>query len=84
MPKGQAPEPLLSFPNGALVHFAVSNSEVQMTTMLVGPATDFLPFNQGNDGGAGNPVNPTAATARPIFGNRFGRGKAGWKSWGVI
>jgi len=53
-PKGQAPEPLLSFPNGALVHFAVSNSEVQMVTKLVGPATDFLPFNLGNDGGAGN------------------------------
>ncbi len=28
-PKGQAAEPLLSFPNGALVHFAVSNSEVR-------------------------------------------------------
>jgi len=57
-PKGQAPETLLSFPNGALVHFAVSNSEVYMVTKLEGPATDFLPFNQGNDGGAGNPVNP--------------------------
>jgi type I restriction enzyme R subunit len=57
-PKGQAAEPLLSFPNGALVHFAVSNSEVQMTTKLEGPATAFLPFNLGNDGGAGNPVNP--------------------------
>jgi type I restriction enzyme R subunit len=56
-PKGQAPEPLLSFPNGALVHFAVSNSEVAMTTKLAGPASAFLPFNQGNDGGAGNPVN---------------------------
>ncbi len=31
-PKGQAAEPLLSFPSGALVHFAVSNSEVHMTT----------------------------------------------------
>ena len=57
-PKGQAPETLLSFPNGALVHFAVSNSEVYMVTKLDGPATDFLPFNQGNDGGAGNPINP--------------------------
>ena len=57
-PKGQAPEKLLSFPNGALVHFAVSNSEVYMVTKLEGPATDFLPFNQGNEGGAGNPVNP--------------------------
>lgn len=58
-PKGQDAEPLLSFPNGALVHFAVSNSEVHMVTRLDGPATEFLPFNQGNDGAAGNPVNPT-------------------------
>jgi type I restriction enzyme, R subunit len=57
-PKGQAPEPLLSFPNGALVHFAVSNREVHMVTKLEGPATDFLPFNLGDDGGAGNPANP--------------------------
>lgn len=56
-PKGQAAEPLLSFPNGALVHFAVSNNEVHMVTKLDGPATTFLPFNQGNDGAAGNPVN---------------------------
>jgi len=58
-PKGQPAEPLLSFPNGALVHFAVSNSEVHMVTRLEGPATTFLPFNQGNDGAAGNPVNPS-------------------------
>ena len=57
-PKGLAPEPLLSFPGGALVHFAVSNSEVRMTTRLEGPATRFLPFNLGDNGAAGNPVNP--------------------------
>ncbi len=57
-PKGQAPEALLSFPNGALVHFAVSNNEVHMVTKLDGPATVFLPFNQGDGGAAGNPVNP--------------------------
>ena len=57
-PKGKAPEPLLSFPNGALVHFAVSNAEVRMVTKLAGPATEFLPFNQGDNGAAGNPVNP--------------------------
>jgi len=56
--KGQASEQLLSFPNGALVHFAVSNSEVHMVTRLDGPATTFLPFNQGDNGAAGNPVNP--------------------------
>jgi type I restriction enzyme R subunit len=57
-PKGQAPEPLLSFPGGALVHFAVSNTDVMMTTKLIGPLTNFLPFNRGNDGGKGNPPNP--------------------------
>lgn len=51
-------EPLLSFPGGALVHFAVSNSEVMMTTRLAGKATTFLPFNKGRDGGAGNPIPP--------------------------
>ncbi len=56
--KGHPAEPLLAFPSGALVHFAVSNSEAAMVTKLAGPATRFLPFNQGNDGGAGNPVNP--------------------------
>lgn len=62
-PKGKSPEPLLSFPNGALVHFAVSTSEVQMTTKLIGPKTFFLPFNQGSNGAGqpgakGNPLNP--------------------------
>jgi len=57
-PKGQNTEPLLSFPNGALVHFAVSNSEVHMTTRLDGPATRFLPFNKGDHGGKGNSPNP--------------------------
>jgi len=57
-PKGQSTaEPLLDFPRGALVHFAVSNSEVMMTTRLQGPTTTFLPFNQGDHGAAGNPVN---------------------------
>ncbi len=50
-------EPLLDFPRGALVHFAVSNRTVMMTTKLQGPATYFLPFNLGDSGGAGNPAN---------------------------
>lgn len=58
-PKGQAPEPLLTFPSGALVHFAVSNAEVMMTTKLQGAYTRFLPFNKGNEGGKGNPPNPS-------------------------
>lgn len=57
-PKGGREEPLLAFPGGALVHFAVSNSEVAMTTKLQGRATFFLPFNKGDHGGKGNPLNP--------------------------
>jgi type I restriction enzyme, R subunit len=56
-PKNVA-EPLLAFPGGALVHFAVSNAAAEMTTRLAGLDTTFLPFNQGNAGGAGNPPNP--------------------------
>jgi type I restriction enzyme R subunit len=51
-------EPLLAFKRRALVHFAVSSDEVYMTTELKGTATEFLPFNLGNNGGAGNPANP--------------------------
>jgi type I restriction enzyme R subunit len=57
-PKGGMVEPLLSFPGGALVHFAVSNREAHMTTRLAGKETIFLPFNKGDGGGAGNPPNP--------------------------
>jgi len=42
----------------ALVHFAVDADRVAMTTKLAGQATQFLPFNLGHEGGAGNPPNP--------------------------
>lgn len=48
-------EPLLTFRRGAVVHFAMSESEIWMTTKLAGESTYFLPFNRGNDGRAGNP-----------------------------
>jgi type I restriction enzyme R subunit len=57
-----APEPLLAFPGGALVHFALSNTEAATTTRLAGLDTIFLPFNQGNAGGAGNPPKAGIAT----------------------
>ena len=50
-------QPLLKF-GRALVHMAVDTDEVFMTTHLRGKKTFFLPFNRGNNGGAGNPVNP--------------------------
>lgn len=56
-PATKKPEPLLTFKRGALVHFAVSQYEVHMTTQLKGNDTYFLPFNKGTaDGGAGNDV----------------------------
>jgi type I restriction enzyme R subunit len=66
-PKGGVLEPLLGFPGGALVHFAVSQSEVMMTTRLAGPATVFLPFNRGNAGGAGNAPNPEGFAAAYLW-----------------
>ena len=42
-----------------LVHFAVDADDVYMTTRLDGAKTRFLPFNKGNNKGAGNPANPT-------------------------
>lgn len=67
--------PLLA-PGRALVHFAVSNDLVFMTTKLEGEDTVFLPFNQGNDGHEGNPPSSTGSPtnylwrdilARPMF-----------------
>ncbi|MEJ1932968.1 type I restriction endonuclease [Nostoc sp. NIES-2111] len=48
-------DPLFSFKQRCLVHFAVDTEEVWMTTKLAGENTYFLPFNKGNDHGAGNP-----------------------------
>ena len=54
---GNKSEPLLTFKRGALVHFAVSQYQVYMTTHLKGKNSHFLPFNQGTAaGGAGNDV----------------------------
>ena len=46
---------LFAFKKRALVHFAVDPDEVWMTTRLRGTETHFLPFNRGNNHGAGNP-----------------------------
>ena len=51
-------ELLFTFKKRALVHFAVDQDEVFMTTKLDGRRTRWLPFNQGNNNGKGNPPNP--------------------------
>jgi len=42
-----------------LVHFAVDTEQVWMCTHLKGENSFFLPFNKGNNNGAGNPTNPS-------------------------
>ncbi len=49
-------EPLLNF-GRCIVHFAVDTNEIYMTTKLDKEKTFFLPFNKGNENGAGNPTN---------------------------
>ena len=52
-------ELLFAFKKRALVHFAVDDEEVYMATRIDGSRTWWLPFNKGNNFGAGNPSNPT-------------------------
>ncbi|MET9259104.1 DEAD/DEAH box helicase family protein [Amycolatopsis sp. NPDC004079] len=64
-PKGQ---PLLGFGSRALVHFAVDDDQVWMTTRLAGGKTYFLPFNRGHENGAkGNPANPDGAATSYLW-----------------
>jgi type I restriction enzyme R subunit len=50
-------EPIFLFKKRALVHFAVDADECYMTTKLDAKRTRYLPFNLGNNNGAGNPLN---------------------------
>lgn len=68
-PKTKRREPLLTFKRGAVVHFAMSDSEIMMATKLDGERTFFLPFNKGNNGHAGNPpgeVKPDGTQEYPV------------------
>ena len=60
-------EPIFEFKRRTLVHFAVDTESVLMTTRLAGTATHFLPFNQGCDGGEGNPPDPAERTYRTAY-----------------
>lgn len=51
-------ELLFAFKKRCLVHFAVDQDEVFMTTKLDGSKTFWLPFNKGLNNGKGNPINP--------------------------
>jgi hypothetical protein len=56
-PHIQRKEPLRTFKCGAIVHLAVSDSDIRMTTKLAGADMFFLPFNLGWDGRSGNAIN---------------------------
>ena len=64
-----AGQPLLGFGTRALVHFAVDDDQVHMTTKLAGEKTYFLPFNRGHEdtGAAGNPQNPDGAATSYLW-----------------
>ena len=51
-------ELLFAFKKRTLVHFAVDQDEVFMTTKIDGSKTYWLPFNKGFNSGKGNPPNP--------------------------
>lgn len=53
-----ARELLFAFKKRVLVHFAVDQDEVFMTTKIDGTKTYWLPFNKGYNNGKGNPPNP--------------------------
>lgn len=60
-------EVIFEFKRRTLVHFAVDTETVWMTTRLAGGATQFLPFNKGNHGSAGNPPDPDGRTYRTAY-----------------
>ncbi|MCP3013052.1 DEAD/DEAH box helicase family protein [Nocardiopsis dassonvillei] len=67
--RNPAGQPLLGFGTRALVHFAVDDDQVHITTKLAGEKTYFLPFNRGNEdtGAAGNPPNPNGAATSYLW-----------------
>ncbi len=60
-------EPIFEFKRRMLVHFAADTDTVFMTTRLAGSATQFLPFNKGCDGGAGNAPDPKGRSYRTAY-----------------
>ena len=60
-------ERIFEFKKRALVHFAVDTEGVRMATRLDGKSTHFLPFDRGNDGGAGNAPDPQGRNYRTAY-----------------
>lgn len=65
-------QPLLQF-GRCLVHLAVDTDEVYMTTKLSGASTHFLPFNQGDHMGKGNPPSLSGHRTNYLWDDVFTR-----------
>jgi type I restriction enzyme R subunit len=61
-------EPIFK-PNRCLCHFALDAELVFITTQLKGEKTEFLPFNQGNNNGKGNPSNSQGCRTAYLWEN---------------
>lgn len=62
-------EILFAFKKRCLVHFAIDQDEVFMTTKLDGSKTYWLPFNKGANNGKGNPQNPNGYRTAYLWEN---------------
>ena len=60
-------EPVFEFKRRTLAHFAADTESVLMTTRLAGKATQFLPFDKGFAGAAGNPPDPAGRSCRTAY-----------------
>ena len=56
-----------------LAHFAVDEEAAYFCTRLSGAASEFLPFNRGRSGGAGNPPNPNGPRTDYLWREIFSR-----------
>ncbi len=61
-------ESLFAFKKRSLVHFAVDDEDIFMTTKIDGNKTYWLPFNKGDNKGKGNPVNPNGYKTDYLWG----------------
>jgi type I restriction enzyme R subunit len=65
--RSPAGEPLLAFKRGALVHFALDEDNISMTTRLNNGKTRFLPFNLERAGGFSRSSFINQELARPVM-----------------
>ena len=71
--KDRDPRETLFRAGRCLAHFAVDEDEAYFCAKLNGPDSEFLPFNRGHHGGAGNPLNPNGLRTDYLWREIFAR-----------